>query len=134
MRDILSRKIRQNPEIPSFSRCDASDGNRIAPCEACALEHCHGEILHNMHTLRALCGLQRFDGVAAMTWTRRGWLAKAANKTGKYLRAVDASARSFDDRDLGVWDDPAQRDGIGYRINKDGRGRENDDASWRMLR
>jgi hypothetical protein len=66
--------------------------------------------------------------------TFRGWLVKSANKTGKRLRALDARARSFDDRDLGVWDDPARRDGISYRINKEGRGRENDDVSWRMFR
>jgi len=45
------------------------------------------------------------------------------------LRALDGRARNFDDRDLGVWADPAQDDGISYRINKDGRGRENDDVS-----
>jgi hypothetical protein len=76
----------------------------------------------------------RFDGVAAMTGTRRGWLTKAANKTGKHLRTLNAKARGFNDRDPGVWADPAQDNDISYRINKDGRGRENDDVSWRMLR
>jgi hypothetical protein len=62
--------------------------------------------------------------------TFRGWLAKAKNKTRKHLRDRDAKARS----DRGDWDDPAQRDGISYRINNYGRSRENDDVSWRMLR
>jgi hypothetical protein len=62
-------------------------------------------------------------------------LTKAANKTGKHLRdALDARVRRFDDRDPGVEADPAQDNGINYRINKDCRGRENDDVSWRMLR
>jgi len=69
-----------------------------------------------------------------MTGTRRGWLTKAANKTGKHLRTLNAKARGFNDRDPGVWADPAQDNDISYRINKDGRGRENDDVSWRMLR
>jgi len=80
------------------------------------------------------CGVVPARWGAAIMTTFRGWLVKSANKTGKRLRALDARVRSFDDRDLGVWDDPAQRYGISYRINKEGRGRENNDVSWRMFR